>query len=136
QPQPREKYMQVRFTGAARRATLSVSAAALGIVLAGAAEYKAEVPEAHNMRLVGYNDLQARSSYQPVIHDQGGRQIAYIGHHGGEKLNPLTGRQEANGTSIVDVTDPAKPRYLAHIEGEKGQGEQGGAQMVRVCDGS
>src|SRR5437763_898945 len=25
-------------------------------------------PEASNMRLVGYNDLQARSAYQPTIH--------------------------------------------------------------------
>ena len=35
------------------------------------------------MRLVGYNDLQARSAYQPIIHKQGSRYIAYIGHHGG-----------------------------------------------------
>lgn len=25
-------------------------------------------PEASNMKLVGYNDLQARSAYQPTIH--------------------------------------------------------------------
>ena len=35
------------------------------------------------MKLVGYNDLQARSAYQPTIHHQGDRWIAYIGHHGG-----------------------------------------------------
>jgi len=29
--------------------------------------------ESKNMRLVGYNDLQARSAYQPVIHHQGDR---------------------------------------------------------------
>ena len=40
-------------------------------------------PEATNMRLVGMNDLQARSAYQPTIHKQGDRYIAYIGHHGG-----------------------------------------------------
>ena len=40
-------------------------------------------PEALNMRLVGMNDLQARSAYQPTIHQQGDRWIAYIGHHGG-----------------------------------------------------
>ena len=40
-------------------------------------------PEASNMRLVGSNDLQARSAYQPTIHHQGDRWIAYIGHHGG-----------------------------------------------------
>jgi hypothetical protein len=33
-------------------------------------------PEAKNMRLVGYSDLQARSAYQPTIHHQGSRYIA------------------------------------------------------------
>ena len=30
-------------------------------------------PEASNMRLVGMNDLQARSAYQPTIHKHGER---------------------------------------------------------------
>lgn len=94
------------------------------------------VPEAKDMSLVGYSDLQARSAYQPVIHRQGSRFIAYIGHHGGQALNPLTGKVEPNGTSIVDVTDPRNPKYLGHIPGSAGgSGEAGGAQMVRVCDG-
>ncbi len=97
-------------------------------------------PEASNMRLVGYNDLQHRSAYQPVVQHQGNRYIAYVGHHGGtpdvpNPLNPLTGQNEFSGTSIVDVTDPAHPQYLAHIPGTEGTYEQGGAQMVRVCDG-
>ncbi len=92
------------------------------------------------MKLVGYNDLQARSAYQPTIHHQGDRWIAYIGHHGGtdeipDPVNPMTGKAEPNGTSIVDVTDPAHPRYLHHIPGQEGKYESGGAQMVRVCDG-
>jgi hypothetical protein len=91
--------------------------------------------EAQNMRLLGYNNLQARSAYQPVIHQQGSRWIAYIGHHGGAAMNPLTGTQEGHGTSIVDVTDPANPKYLYHIPGEQGVGEAGGAQMVRLCHG-
>ena len=89
----------------------------------------------HNMRAVGYNDLQGRSAYQPWVENQGGRFIAYVGHHGGEALNPLTGQVEPNGTSIVDVTNPASPKYLAHIPGPAGAGEAGGAQMVRVCSG-
>src|ERR1700761_6832405 len=97
-------------------------------------------PEAKNMRLVGYNDLQGRSAYQPVIHKQGDRYIAYIGHHGGtpevpQPKNPITGQPEYNGTSIVDVTDPAHPKYLKHIPGQPGTYEEGGGQMVRVCDG-
>jgi len=91
-----------------------------------------------NMELAGYNNLQARSAYQPVIQKQGDRWIAYIGHHAGVQPNPLTGKQEPNGTSIVDVTDPARPRYIAHIPGEStnAAGQGGGAQMVRVCGGS
>ncbi|HWF93807.1 MAG TPA: hypothetical protein VG291_02485 [Xanthobacteraceae bacterium] len=97
-------------------------------------------PEAENMELVGYDDLQSRSAYQPVIQHQGNRYIAYIGHHGGTRdipkpFNPLTGQMESSGTSIVDVTDPAHPKYLAHIPGQDGTYEQGGAQMARVCDG-
>ncbi len=89
-----------------------------------------------NMRLVGHSELQARSAYQPVIHLQKGRSIAYVGHHGGSAINPLSGAMENNGTSIVDVTEPSAPRALSHIPGENGQGESGGAQMVRVCNGS
>ena len=40
-----------------------------------------------------------------------------------------------NGTTIVDVTDPKNPTTLAHIPGDEGAGEPGGAQMVRLCDG-
>src|ERR1700733_6637593 len=97
-----------------------------------------EQPESSNMSLVGSNDLQSRSAYQPTIHKQGDRWIAYIGHLGGSALNPLTGKMENNGTSIVDVTDPAHPKYLAHLPGEAptpGKPEAGGAQMTRVCDG-
>src|SRR5262245_65971933 len=90
---------------------------------------------ASNMALLGHSDLQARSASQPLSHAQGSRWIAYVGHHGGAAPNPLTGQREDNGTSIVDVTDPRKPRYLAHIPGEPGSGESGGAQMVRVCNG-
>src|SRR5437867_3337863 len=106
------------------------------LCVGAAAQKKAEK---RNMDLVGYNDLQARSAYQPTIHKQGARWMAYVGHHGGLQLNPLTGKQEDNGTSILDVTDPKQPKYLAHIPGEPatpGGGESGGAQMVRVCDGS
>ena len=98
-------------------------------------------PEVSNMKLVGMNDLQARSAYQPTIHHQGDRWIAYIGHHGGSDeipapVNPMNGKAEPNGTSIVDVTDPSNPKYLRHIPGQEGKYESGGAQMVRVCDGS
>src|SRR3954447_15283723 len=125
---------------------LSVCSAALGLIMLAAGPASAQAPklgdppEAKNMRLVGYSDLQARSAYQPIIHKQGDRYIAYIRHHGGTEavpkpVNPMTGQAEFNGTSIVDVTDPKNPKYLRHIPGQQGLGEQGGAQMARICDG-
>ncbi|HEY6256500.1 MAG TPA: hypothetical protein VIY51_11980 [Xanthobacteraceae bacterium] len=128
--------------------TASVAFAALALIatLATAQTRKeapkiGDPPEAMNMRLVGTNDLQARSAYQPTIVHQGDRYIAYIGHHGGnadvpKPVDPLTGQPEFNGTSIVDVTDPAHPKYLKHIPGTTGSGEGGGAQMTRVCAGA
>ena len=125
---------------------LLAAAVALGLAGQGWAAEEPEIApasrkvEAKNMQLVGYSDLQARSAYQPLVHHQGNRWIAYVGHHGGTKEipqphNPMTKQNENNGTSIIDVTDPKHPKYLAHIPGEPGLGEQGGAQMVRVCDG-
>jgi hypothetical protein len=125
----------------ARPSVLALAFAPLLLAPALAQSQKVgDPPEASNMRLVGHSDLQARSAYQPVIQKQGDRYIAYIGHHGGtpdvpKPVNKLTGQAEFNGTSIVDVTDPANPKYLKHIPGLEGNYEDGGAQMVRVCDG-
>jgi hypothetical protein len=103
---------------------INLTAYAASQKLANANEHK-------DMQLVGFNDLQGRSAYQPTIHHYAdGRYIAFIGHHGG--TSPTLGG--SNGTSIVDVTDPARPVYLVHIPGGSGTGEAGGAQMVRVCD--
>jgi hypothetical protein len=92
-------------------------------------------PEAKNMRLVGYNDLHGRSAYQPTIHHQGSRYIAYIGHHGGtpevpQPINRLTGQAENNGTSIVDVTDPAQPKCKTLPKGDASK-----TYMLRVFGG-
>jgi len=131
---------------------MSKSVGIVGVLLAGAlvvgcqgtgsgprslGEYRADQPEANNMQLLGFHDLQARSAYAPELHYQGGRWIAYVGHHGGKpKLNPMTGIVEHNGTSIVDVTDPRSPKYLVHLPGQEGGTESGGAQMTRLCNGS
>ena len=121
----------------------------LGLVVLGVASVSlAAMPtsgqqkaEASNMALVGYNDLQGRSTYQPVVQKQGERWIAYIGHQAEmPRFNVLTGKLEGNGTSIVDVTDPRHPKYIAHIPAEvTGTGEKvgsGGAEFVRVCSGN
>ncbi len=134
------------FAGASTRAHLGFAGIGIGIAAMtavpamGQGPRVGDPPESKNMRLVGYNDLQARSAYQPVIHRYGNRYIAYVGHHGGtsgvpKPVNPMTKQPEFNGTSVIDVTDPANPKYLAHIPGDEGLGESGGAQMVRICDG-
>jgi hypothetical protein len=125
---------------------------ALGLLAAGTAPVgvRADSPQAgssYNMKLIGINDLQARSTYQPTLHKYPhNRYILFAGHHPlttaaeGQlpqplpSLNPLTNNNEENGTSIVDVSNPRRPRYLFHLPVPNGQG--GGAQMVRVCDGS
>ena len=119
-------------------------AALLSIVLSGCHVLQSIRPndtsDLKDMRLVGFHNLQGRSAYQPVIQQQEGRWIAYVGHHGGTpekptRHNALTGKDENNGTSVLDVTDPANPVLLSHIPGQPGFGEQGAAQMVRVCSG-
>jgi hypothetical protein len=92
-----------------------------------------------NMRVVGFNDNQGRPIYQPLIVNQNGREILYAGNLAGTALNPLTGVQESNGTSIIDVTNQDKPTFLFHIPGPApiaGSYSAAGAQMVRVCGGS
>ncbi len=94
-----------------------------------------------NMELAGWKDLQGRSAYQPIIISQDGRFIAYVGHHATAHMpmNSLTGEAEPSGTSVVDVTDPANTKYLAHIPGPPRRApdrDAGGAQMVRVCSGN
>src|SRR2546425_1012945 len=120
----------------------------LGLLLVGTGRFAAADHEGHahhDMKLVGTNDLQARSTYQPTLHKYGnGRYVLFTGHHAlgtnpvtGLPLpsfNPLTGKNEENGVSIVDVTDPKRPVLLFHLPVPNGQG--GGAQMVRVCDGN
>src|SRR6185503_7004101 len=86
-----------------------------------------------NIRLVAHDDLQARSAYQPVIHRYGDRYILFVGHHVGLGMNPQTGAVEKNGLSIVDVTTPNAPQYLAHMP-PTGD-DANGTQHVQVCDG-
>ncbi len=105
-------------------AALALSASALAITQSG---------EQKNMELVGHSALQGRGAYQPnVIVYPDGRTIAFVGTHAGSMPNPLKGGAvEANGTMIVDVTDPDHPIEKYHIPGTGGD-----SQMVRMCLGS
>src|SRR3989442_3196586 len=89
--------------------------------------------EAHDMELVGHDDLQGRSAYQPTIHQQRGRFVAYVGHHGGRAPNPLTRADEDNRTSIVDVTQPPRAHYPSPIPPVSRGPQHGAAAMSRGC---
>ena len=88
---------------------------------------------APNMVRIGHAHLQGRPAYEPTAIQQGNRFILYVGHHQGNFLNPLTQAIEPDGTSIVDVTNPANPRQLFHIPGPPGGNQDN--SMVRVCPG-
>lgn len=89
--------------------------------------------DAWNTKLTGYHDLDGREAYQPTIHKYGSRYILFVGHHEGKHVNHLNGKEETNGTSILDVTDPASPKYLTHIP-PTGNSEE--VQHAQVCNGS
>jgi hypothetical protein len=92
-----------------------------------------------NTELLGYDSLDGRSTYQPLVVRQRDRYIAYMAHHAGCAINRLNRADEVNGTSIIDVTDPRHPVYLHHIVGFPasctGNLDAAGNQMVHVCSG-
>src|SRR5436853_7785360 len=92
--------------------TWMVLATLVAVTSPGHAQHAAS---SSNMVLLGHHDLQGRSAYQPVIHEQNGRWIAYVGHHGGRAVNSLTGREDDSGNSVVAVTEPGNQRYLLQI---------------------
>ena len=96
----------------------------------------ADKESAWNMKVEGFDDNQGRPIYQPLVVNQDGREILYLGNLAGNLNNPLTGKVEPNGTSIIDVTDVHHPKFLFHIPGPPGAVGNAGAQMVRVCSGS
>jgi hypothetical protein len=55
------------------------------------------------VRLVGYSNLQGRPALQIVLKGD----FAYVGHHPGSSINPLSGKMEPNGTSILAVSNPS-----------------------------
>ena len=69
------------------------SALALALAAPAAAKILPGKGGAKNVRVVGHHDLAARTAYQPTIRKQGDRWIAYVGHHGGRMVNPLTGKE-------------------------------------------
>ncbi len=84
-----------------------------------------------NMQVVGFNDNQGRpSSDDGWIEDQNGRYILYLAEGGGSHYNPLTHGMEKDGTSLIDVTNPAHPVFVYHIPATTGN-----SGHVAVCGG-
>jgi hypothetical protein len=82
--------------------------------------------EARGTRLVGLHDLQGRESLQVTLRGE----WCYVGHLPGSARNSLTGHDEPNGTSILDVADPAEPTLVAHLPSEPGAN----CRAVQVID--
>jgi hypothetical protein len=84
------------------------------------------------MKIVGFNDNQGRpSSDDGWIENQNGVYILYVTDSGGTHYNPLTGKMEKDGTSLINVTDPTHPVFLHHIPSTTGS-----AAHLAVCGGN
>ena len=85
---------------------------------------EASADESSNVSLIGYHHLQGRQALQvTTLSDPENGDWVYIGHVPNTRtreatLNPITGRNEFNGTSIVDISDPSSPRLAWHIPNE------------------
>jgi hypothetical protein len=86
---------------------------------------------AQNVRLVGYHDLQGRESLVvTTLSDPANGSWVYVGHHesywdGKPKMNAITGKEEWNGTSILNVDDPSKPNLVWHIPNASNRNSRG-----------
>ncbi len=86
-----------------------------------------------NMKVVGFMDqIGCQDGDQMWVERQGDREILYAGSQTGTGVNPVTGQTELCGVQIYDVTNIAKPVFLAHIPGSV----SGGAPHVFVCSGN
>jgi len=59
----------------------------------------------HNVELLAYEDLEGRSSFKLALQERDGRFILYVG------------ALWHSGWSVVDVTEPERPRFLRWVEG-------------------
>ena len=91
---------------------------------------------AENVRLVGFNDMQGRQGLVVTTKsDPANGNWVYVGLTPNDRndpqasddgegndepiLNPLTGKMEWNGTAILEISDPANPKFVWHIPNEE-----------------
>src|SRR5258705_4622738 len=145
----KEEQMHASFVRGSKLQLAALSGAVALALVAGSAQAQiSQSAERKNINRLGHTDLQGRSSYQPnIIRYPDGRWIMFAGMHNaipvpagscpaGTLPNPLQPGSpppcEANGTMIIDVTDPANPVEKFHIPATAG----GQSTMVRMCLGS
>ena len=125
-----------------RRSALFATAVAVLALGASSALAESQSGEQKDMRRVGHVDLQGRAAYHPdFINYPDGRVIAFVGTHSGDngadapKPNPLKPGSpvEANGTMIIDITNPMNPVEKFHIPGHAAGAQ---SQSNRMCLGS
>src|SRR4029453_17524828 len=109
------------MTNVTRIFLLAFGTLALASCTAASTQTDAMSDGAHNVRLVGYHDLQGRTALVVTTKsDPANGNWVYVGHHesfrdGKPLLNPITGKEEFNGTSILEISNPAAPRLVWHI---------------------
>ena len=75
--------------------------------------------------------MQGRESLVvTTLSDPANGSWVYVGHHesywdGKPKMNPITGKDEWNGTSILNVDDPSKPTLVWHIPNDSNRNSRG-----------
>jgi len=121
-------------------------AVALALVAGSAQAQVSQSAERKNINRLGHTDLQGRATYQPnfIVYPDG-RTILFVGQHNNIPVlrgscptytapnTLLPGSPcQANGTMIIDVTDPVNPVEKSLIPSPAG----GQSQMTRMCLGS
>ena len=74
-----------------------------------------------NVELLGFHDLHDRPGFQMALQSVEGRYYLYVSHF----RHP--------GVSILEVTDPASPRFVRYIEGPQLAGQV--VNKIQVADG-
>src|SRR5262245_31373875 len=89
-----------------------------------------------NVKLVGYNDMQGRQGLVVTTKsDPANGNWVYVGLTPNDRndpqasddaevndqpiLNPITGKMEYNGTAILEISDPANPKFVWHIPNDE-----------------
>ena len=101
--------------GAVSIAASGCSSGSAGATTSAATDAAAAEGDAENVRLVGYNDMQGRYALQVTTKsDPANGNWVYVGNVANPGLseglfNPITKQHEWNGTSILEISDPAHP---------------------------